>query len=368
MRDRYAPLVAYVNHRADLTYVLGEMIGELNAGHTYVGGGEYPKPRRIPMGLLGAELERDADSRCYRIARILRGQNWDKTQRSPLTEIGVDAREGDYILSVDGASTADVADIHELLVNKAGKQVTLELNSQPKTKGSRKVVVVPTDSEADLRYYGWVQGNIEKVAEATDGKVGYIHVPDMGQHGLNEFVEHFYPQIRKKALIIDVRGNGGGNVSPMLIERLRREIVMVEFARNTAPVPEPAAMIYGPMVCLCDEFSASDGDLFSYQFKKYALGKLIGKRTWGGVVGIRGSLPLLDGGYLNKPEFSRYDVEGQQWIIEGYGVEPDIVVDNDPAKEYAGIDQQLDKAIEVILEELKTQEKEIPPLPQYPVK
>ncbi len=368
MRDRYAPLVAYVNHRADLTYVLGEMIGELNAGHTYVGGGEYPKPRRIPMGLLGAELERDADSRCYRIARILRGQNWDKTQRSPLTEIGVDAREGDYILSVDGASTADVADIHELLVNKAGKQVTLELNSQPKTKGSRKVVVVPTDSEADLRYYGWVQGNIEKVAEATDGKVGYIHVPDMGQHGLNEFVEHFYPQIRKKALIIDVRGNGGGNVSPMLIERLRREIVMVEFARNAAPVPEPAAMIYGPMVCLCDEFSASDGDLFSYQFKKYALGKLIGKRTWGGVVGIRGSLPLLDGGYLNKPEFSRYDVEGQQWIIEGYGVEPDIVVDNDPAKEYAGIDQQLDKAIEVILEELKTQEKEIPPLPQYPVK
>jgi tricorn protease len=368
MRDRYAPLVAYVNHRADLTYVLGEMIGELNAGHTYVGGGEYPKPRRIPMGLLGAELERDADSRYYRIARILRGQNWDKSQRSPLTEIGVDAREGDYILSVDGASTADVADIQELLVNKAGKQVTLELNSQPKAKGSRKVVVVPTDSEADLRYYGWVQGNIEKVAEATDDKVGYIHVPDMGQHGLNEFVEHFYPQIRKKALIIDVRGNGGGNVSPMLIERLRREIVMVEFARNTAPVPEPAAMIYGPMVCLCDEFSASDGDLFSYQFKKYALGKLIGKRTWGGVVGIRGSLPLLDGGYLNKPEFSRYDVEGQQWIIEGYGVEPDIVVDNDPAREYAGIDEQLDKAIEVILEELKTQEKEIPPLPQYPVK
>ena len=147
MRDRYAPLVAYVNHRADLTYVLGEMIGELNAGHTYVGGGEYPKPRRIPMGLLGAELERDADSRCYRIARILRGQNWDKTQRSPLTEIGVDAREGDYILSVDGASTADVADIHELLVNKAGTQVTLELNSQPKTKEAL-VVGCSTDSEA----------------------------------------------------------------------------------------------------------------------------------------------------------------------------------------------------------------------------
>ncbi len=368
MRDRYAPLVSYVNHRADLTYILGEMIGELNSGHTYVGGGEYPQPKRIPMGLLGAELERNSDSGYYRIAKILRGQNWDRTKRSPLTEIGVDAREGDYIIAVDGASTADVNDIHELLINKAGKQVTLELNSQPKVKGSRKVVVVPTGSVEDLYYYGWVQGNIEKVSEATDGKVGYIHVPDMGQHGLNEFVEHFYPQIRKKALIIDVRGNGGGNVSPMLIERLRREIVMIDFARNTAPAPDPEAMIYGPMVCLCDEFSASDGDLFTYRFKKHNLGKVIGKRTWGGVVGIRGSLPLLDGGTLNKPEFSRYDVDGQKWIIEGHGVEPDIVVDNDPAKEYAGIDEQLNKAIEVILEELETQEKEIPPLPQYPVK
>ncbi len=368
MRDRYAPLVRYVNHRADLTYILGEMIGELNAGHTYVGGGEYPKPKRIPMGLLGAELERDDESGYYRIAKVLRGQNWDNGTRSPLTEIGVDASEGDYVLAIDGTSTADVNDIHELLVNKAGKQVTLELNSEPKAKGSHSTVVVPTGDQADLYYYGWVQGNIDKVSEATDGRVGYIHVPDMGVHGLNEFVEHFYPQIRKKALIIDVRGNGGGNVSPMLIERLRREIVMVDFARNTAPAPDPEAMIYGPMVCLCDEFSASDGDLFTYRFKKHNLGKVIGKRTWGGVVGIRGSLPLLDGGYLNKPEFSRYDVEGRNWIIEGYGVEPDIVVDNDPAKEYAGIDQQLNKAIEVILEELKTQEKEIPPLPQYPVK
>jgi tricorn protease len=190
----------------------------------------------------------------------------------------------------------------------------------------------------------------------------------MSARGLNEFVEHFYPQLRKKALIIDVRGNGGGNVSPMLIERLRREAVMIEFARNTGPTTEPAAMIYGPLVCLADEFSASDGDLFTYQFKKYKLGKVVGKRTWGGVVGIRGSLPLLDGGDLRKPEFSRYDVEGKKWIIEGVGVEPDIEVDNDPAQEYAGVDQQLNKAIEVILEELKTQEKEIPPLPQYPVK
>jgi tricorn protease len=368
MRERYEPLVAHVNHRADLTYVIGEMIGELNVGHTYVGGGEYPKPKRIQLGLLGAEVSRDPESGFYRIEEILPGQNWDRSTRSPLTEIGVDANEGDYILAVNGKSTDDVNNIYELLVNKAGKQVTLKLNSRPTRKGAREVVIVPTSSQADLYYYDWVQSNIEKVSEATDGKVGYIHVPDMGRRGLNEFVKYFYPQIRKKALIIDVRGNGGGNVSPMLIERLRREIVMIDFARNTAPEPDPSAMIYGPMVCLADEFSASDGDLFTYRFKKHNLGKVVGKRTWGGVVGIRGTLPLLDGGFLNKPEFSRYDVEGRKWIIEGYGVEPDIYVDNDPAKEYAGIDQQLNKAIEVILEELETKEKEIPPLPPYPVK
>lgn len=368
MRERYGPLVAHVNHRADLTYIIGEMIGELNVGHTYVGGGEYPKPKRITTGLLGAEIVRDGKSGYYRIEKILRGQNWDKAIRSPLTEIGVDASQGDYILAIDGKSTVDVDNIYELLLNKAGKQVTLKLNSKPVKKGRRDVIVVPTSSEEKLYYYEWVQTNIEKVSEATDGKVGYIHVPDMGRYGLNEFVKNFYPQIRKKALIIDVRGNGGGNVSPMLIERLRREVAMIEFARNTAPEPDPYSMIYGPMVCLADEFSASDGDLFTYQFKKYKLGKVIGKRTWGGVVGIRGTLPLLDGGYLRKPEFSRYDVEGKKWIIEGYGVEPDIYVDNDPAKEYAGIDEQLNKAIEVILEELKTQEKEIPPLPTYPVR
>ncbi|HNR97927.1 MAG TPA: PDZ domain-containing protein [Planctomycetota bacterium] len=368
VRARYEPLVAHVNHRADLTYVLGEMIGELNAGHTYVGGGESPAPGRIPLGLLGAELVRDAETGYCRIARILRGENWARSSRSPLTEIGVEVREGDYILAIDGRSTAEVENPYELLVNKADKQVALKVNSKPELEGSRDTIVMPAASEENLYYYAWVRGNIEKVAKATGGKVGYLHVPDMGAPGLNEFVKHFYPQIRKKALIIDVRGNGGGNVSPMLIERLRREIVMIDFARNTIPAPDPEEMIYGPMVCLADEFSASDGDLFTYRFKRHKLGKVIGKRTWGGVIGIRGTLPLLDGGYLNKPEFSRYSVDGKSWIIEGEGVEPDIVVDNDPAQEYAGVDQQLDKAIEVILEELKTKEKTIPPLPPYPVK
>ncbi|MFB0516266.1 MAG: S41 family peptidase, partial [Candidatus Neomarinimicrobiota bacterium] len=367
VRKRYAPLVEHVNHRADLTYIIGELIGELNIGHTYVGGGDYPQPDRIKTGLLGAELERDA-SGYYRIKRILKGENWNDPRRSPLTEVGVGAREGDFILVVNGKSTKEMINIYEHLVNSVGKQVTLTLNEQPRLKGSREVVVRPIEDEQELYYYNWVQTNIEKVDQATKGKVGYLHIPDMGQYGLNEFVKHYYPQLTKKALIIDVRGNGGGNVSPMIIERLRREIAMITIARNTSPAVNPDGTLWGPMIMIADEFSASDGDIVVYRFKKYGLGKVVGKRTWGGVVGIRGSLPLLDGGYLYKPEFSRYDVEGTEWIMEGRGVEPDIYVDNDPVQEFAGIDQQLNRAIAEILKDLETQEKTIPEPPPYPIK
>lgn len=368
VRKKYEPLVAYVNTRADLTFILGEIIAELSNSHTYVGGGDEPKVDRIPLGLLGAQLEQDASSKFYRIKKILKGENWDKAVRSPLTEIGVNAKEGDYIVAVDGKPTNAMTNIYESLVNTVGKQVRLKLNSEPSEKGAREVTVIPIGDEAELYYYNWVEENTRKVDEATKGKVGYVHIPDMGEHGLNEFVKHFYPQLRKKAIIIDVRGNGGGFVSQLVIERLRREIAMIDMARNTAPTTGPGDMVWGPKVCLIDEFAASDGDIFPYRFKKYDLGKLIGKRTWGGVIGIRGTLPLLDGGYLFKPEFAPYDATGKGWIIEGHGVDPDIVVDNDPAKEYAGIDEQLNKAIEVILDELKTQEKTVPPIPDYPNK
>jgi tricorn protease len=366
IRRNYEPLVSFVRHRADLTYIIGEMISELNAGHTYVGGGDMPKKERIPLGLLGAVIDKDTTSGYYRIIRILKGQNWDKEIRSPLTEIGVDAREGDYILAVDGKPTNKMQDIYESLVNTAGKQVKLKLNSKPEEAGSRETVVVPIADEQPLYYYAWVQGNLEKVEKATQGRVGYIHIPDMQVNGLNEFVRYFYPQFRKEALIVDVRGNGGGNVSPMLIERLRREAAMIDIARNTAPSFNPGGLIPGPKVCLMDEFSASDGDIFPYRFRYYKLGKLIGKRSWGGVVGIRGTLPIVDGGYLNRPEFSRYDVAGKEWIMEGHGVDPDIVVDNDPAREYAGIDEQLNKAIDVILQEMKSEPVKLPPPPPYP--
>ncbi|MBP1678105.1 MAG: hypothetical protein H6Q29_16 [Bacteroidetes bacterium] len=368
MKRRYAALLPYVNHRADLTYIIGEMIGELNLGHAYVGGGDYPKAPRVPMGFLGARLERDPDTKYFRIREILKGQNWERDLRSPLTEIGVNAKEGDYVLAVDGKSTSEMIDIAEALVNKAGKQVTLTLNSSPRISGSRTTVVVPIDDERELYYHRWVQGNIEKVSKATGGKVGYVHIPDMGVGGLNQFVKYYYPQIRRDGLVVDVRGNGGGNVSPQIIERLRREIAMVEIARNTSYAPDPDGAIIGPKVMLLDEFSASDGDIVAYRFKKHGIGPVIGKRSWGGVVGIRGTLPLLDGGFLNRPEFSRYDVDGKEWIMEGKGVEPDIYVDNDPAKEFAGDDEQLNKAIEVIKDLMAKNPPKLAPPPPYPDK
>ncbi len=368
IRKTYEQLLPSVNHRTDLTYIIGEMIGELNVGHAYVGGGDYPKPERVSTGLLGARVERDRTTGYYKIARILRGQNWDKSLRSPLTEIGVRAHEGDYILAVDGKSTSGMKDLYEALVNTTGKQVTLTLSGKADTTGSWTTVVIPTGSEQQLYYFDWVQGNIKKVSDATNGKVGYVHIPDMGMPGLNEFAKYFYPQFAKEGLIVDVRGNGGGNVSPQIIERLRREIAMIDIARNAARNVNPGGMILGPKVLLLNEFSASDGDIVAYRFKTYKLGPVVGKRSWGGVVGIRGSLPLLDGGSLNRPEFSRYDVAGKEWIMEGVGVEPDIMVDNDPAREFAGVDEQLNKGIELVREELRKNPVTLPPPPPYPDK
>jgi tricorn protease len=368
IRARYEPLLAHVNHRADLTYVLGEMIGELNLGHCYVGGGDYPKAERIPMGLLGAQITLDPASGYYRIQKILKGQNWEKGLRSPLTDIGVNAQEGDYILALNGQPANRLVDLYAALVDTVGKQVTLKLNHEPREEGAWTTVVVPIADERPLYYYNWVQKNLDRVSEATGGQVGYVHIPNMGVDGLNEFIKYYYPQTYKQGLIVDVRGNGGGNVSPQIIERLRREMAMITVARNASINVDPAGMVLGPKVMLLDEFSASDGDIVAYRFKKYKLGPVIGKRSWGGVVGIRGSLPLLDGGYLNRPEFSRYDVEGKEWIMEGVGVEPDIPVDNDPAREYSGVDDQLEKAIAVIKEELAKHPVKLPLPPPFPDK
>ncbi|PYL33228.1 MAG: protease, partial [Verrucomicrobia bacterium] len=366
LRDKYAALLPFVNHRNDLTYLLGELIAELNNGHTYVAGGERPDTPRIKLGLLGAEFSRDPATRAYRIERILPGENWDKKTRSPLTDVGVDVKPGDYILAINNTPVSTLPNLYDALIGTADKQVILRVNSKPTDAGARDVILMPTDNEAPLYYLDWVQKNIDYVNKKTGGEVGYLHIPDMGQPGLNEFTKLYFPQIRKHALIVDVRGNGGGFVSPLVIERLRRALVMVGIARNGMPQTDPPQTFTGPMVTLTNEFSASDGDIFPYRFKSLGLGKLIGKRTWGGVIGIRESLPLADGGQFFKPEFAPYSKDGKQWIVEGRGVDPDIVVDNDPGKEFKGEDQQLDRAIQEIQEELKTKRYELPPPPPWP--
>ncbi|PYI70725.1 MAG: hypothetical protein DMF08_10625 [Verrucomicrobia bacterium] len=361
-----AALLPFVNHRNDLTYLLGELIGELNIGHAYVGGGERPDTPRIKLGLLGAELSRDPATRAYRIDRILPGENWDKKTRSPFTDIGVNVKPGDYILAINNTPVSSLPNLYDALIGTAGKQVILRVNSKPTDAGGRDVTIVPTDDEGPLYYIDWVQRNIDYVTKKTGGEVGYIHVPDMGQPGLNEFTKLYFPQIRKHALIVDVRGNGGGFVSPLVIERLRRALVMIGIARNGMPQSDPSQTFTGPMVTLINEFSASDGDIFPYRFKSLGLGKLIGKRTWGGVTGIRESLPLVDGGQFFKPEFAIYSKDAKQWIVEGHGVDPDIVVDNDPGKEFKGEDQQLDRAIQEMQDELRTKRFDLPSPPPWP--
>ncbi len=368
MHDKYAPLLPYVNHRDDLTYLIGEMIGELNVGHAYVNSGDRPSVPKIPMGLLGARFSRDK-SGYYRIDSILSGESWNKTLVSPLRASGVNAKVGEYIISINGTSLKDVDNIYQTLIAKAGQIVEIEINGSATNTGARKVLVKPIADESSLYYHEWVQQNIAKVTAASGGRIGYVHIPDMGPEGLNQFARYFYPQLDKEALIIDDRGNGGGNVSPMIIERLLRQPGLGTMWRNakTASI-KPDAHV-GPKVCLIDQYSASDGDLFPWQFKHYGIGPLIGQRTWGGVVGISGSLPFIDGGDMRKPEFAHFAADGSSFIIEGEGVHPDIEVVNDPYAEYQGIDDQLTRGIKVLLDKLAEGGKTgVPPIPPFPNK
>ena len=362
IRAKYEVLVPYAQTRLDLNYIIGGMIGELACGHAYVNPGEYKKPERISMGLLGAELSRDK-SGFFRIEKILPGAPYSESLRSPLTEPGLGVEEGDYIVAVDGVSTATVDNIYQLLVGKANVLTELSVSKKASKEGARKVVVSPIANEYPLYHYNWVQKNIQTVEKATNGRVGYIYIPDMGPEGLNEFARYFYPQLDKEALIIDDRANGGGNVSPMIIERLLRKpyrMTMYRTSSRTGTIPD--ATQYGPKVLLINKYSASDGDLFPWSFKANQLGTVIGTRTWGGIVGISGSLPYMDGTDIRVPFFTNYDAKTGQWIVENHGVDPDILIDNDPVREAAGEDQQLLKAIEVALEQLKDRQ----PLPGVP--
>ncbi|MDR1332121.1 MAG: PDZ domain-containing protein [Tannerella sp.] len=361
MKAKYAVLVPHVKNRLDLNYVIGEMIGELNCGHAYITTGEMERPERIKTGLLGAEVSRDK-SGFFRLEKIYRGETWSQSLRSPLTEPGIKARAGDYIVAIDGIPTNSVNDLYALLAGKANVPTELSLNSAASPDGAEKIVILPLEEEYSLIHYQWVKNNIEKVDKASGGKIGYIYIPDMGVDGLNEFARYFYPQLDKEGLIIDDRANGGGNVSPMILERLSREPYrMTMYRGSTRNGTVPDAVQAGPKVCLINKYSASDGDLFPWGFRALGLGKLIGTRTWGGIVGISGSLPFIDGTDIRVPFFTSYDMNGE-WIIENHGVDPDILIDNDPLREWNGEDQQLDRAIEEVMKDLKTRK----PLPKTP--
>ena len=361
MKKKYGVLLPYVKNRQDLTYLIGEMIGELNCGHAYVNTGETNRPQRIKTGLLGAEISRDK-SGFFRLEKILPGESWSPALRSPLTEPGIEAQVGDFIVAIDGVPTNTVNDLYALLVGKAGVPTELSLNGKAQLNGARKVVIRPLEEEYSLYHYQWVKNNIEKVDKASGGKIGYIYIPDMGVDGLNEFAKYFYPQLDKEGLIIDDRANGGGNVSPMILERLAREPYRMTMRRgSTRNGTVPDAVLVGPKVCLINKYSASDGDLFPWGFRALKLGKLIGTRTWGGIVGITASLPFIDGTDVRVPFFTSYDMNGN-WMVENEGVEPDILIDNDPVKEWNGEDEQLNRAIEEVMKELKNRK----PLPKTP--
>lgn len=361
--DKYAQMLPYVNHRDDLTYLIGEMIGELNCGHAYITSGDKPSISRIPTGLLGAKYSKDAQTGAFRIDEIFEGASWSSSLVSPLEAPGVEAKVGEYIVEVNEIPSSSLLDVNQALIGKVDKTVSIKLASDAKGTNARKVYVKPISDESQLAYYQWVKGNIEKVDKLSGGQIGYIHIPDMSLEGWEMFVRLYYNQLDKKALIIDDRMNGGGNVSPIILERLQREVYRMNMYSNfNINLTVPNEAFYGPMVCLIDKYSSSDGDLFPYGFRKLGLGKIIGKRSWGGIVGISGSRQFVDGQDMRTPFFTSYSTDGE-WIIEGHGVDPDIDVDINPFEDYLGKDAQIERAVEELLKEIPNWK----PLPSTPV-
>ncbi len=368
LREQYRPQLQHVAHRSDLNYVLSEMVSELSVGHAYIQGGDWDSPDRPQSALLGARFELDEGSGRYRISTIFEGDNQEDKYRSPLTEIGVDVSVGDYVLAINGEELQAPENPFRLLQNRAGAPLTLSVNDRPSLNGSREVTINAITSELALKYYTWVEAKRRYVQEKTDGRIGYMHLPDMGGDGIQEFIKWYYGQIRKEGMIIDVRGNGGGNVSAMIIERLSRDLLSTGFNRTQDwPDTYPGTVFYGHLVCLINETSASDGDIFPAMFRAAGLGPLIGKRTWGGVVGISGHGPLIDGGVVLVPQYATNDIDGS-YIIEGRGVAPDIEVQNSPKSIIEGQDLQLDRGIEVVMEAVRTDPKKLPERPAPPVK
>jgi tricorn protease len=366
MKKRYGSLLPYVVDRNDLNYIIGEMIAELNSSHTYVGGGDIEQPKVINVGLLGCDYE--VANGYYRFKKIYKGGVWDNLEiRSPLLEPGVDVKEGDYLLAVNNLPLNIKEDPWAAFQGLAGETVTLTVNSKPDLEGARKILVKPLSSEARLRNLAWIEGNREKVDKETDGKAGYVYVPNTGIEGQSELVRQYSAQYTKDAMIIDERFNSGGQIPDRFIELLDRPILSHWARRDFKSGQTPVVACPGPKVMLINGWSGSGGDAFPYYFKEEKVGKLIGKRTWGGLIGYGGNPQLIDGGFLSAPSFGIWDTSGH-WTVEGYGVDPDYEVTDNPAELAKGNDEQLEKAIQVINEELQNNPVKKLHKPKYPNK
>lgn len=365
-KTKYQAFLPHVATRADLNRVMQWMFSELSVGHHRVGGGDDPnEPRNVPGGLLGADFE-VANGR-YRLKKVYGGLNWNPQLRAPLTEPGVNARAGEYLLAVNGRDLRPPTNVYSLFENTSGKIVEITLGPNADGSGARTVQVVPIGNEAALRNRDWVEGNLKKVDDATNGQVAYVYVPNTAGAGHTYFKRYFYPQVTKQAVIVDERFNGGGSVADYYIDILRRPFIAYWAMRYGEDLPTPFASIQGPKAMIIDETAGSGGDLLPWMFRKFDMGPLIGKRTWGGLVGTLGFPELMDGGSVTAPNLAIW-TEEDGWVVENEGVPPDIEVEQTPADVIAGRDPQLEKAIEVVMAELKKNPPTDPKRPAYPVR
>ena len=365
MREKYARLLPYLSHRADLDFIFGELVGEANAGHTYVNWGDFPRVPRLDTGLLGAELLADARAGRYRISKIYGGENWNESTRSPLTEQGVDVRAGDYLIALNGSEVTVRDNPYVFLENTAGRKISIKVNAFADAAGAREYWIKPVKSELGLFYLDWVRSRRELVDRLSGGRIGYIHVPDTSIQGNTELYKGMYAYKNKEALIIDERYNGGGFIPVVMTELLARKTLNYWGLRGLELNPDPGVAHDGPKVMLINGYSSSGGDAFPYYFKKSKLGLLIGTRTWGGLIGLSGNPDFADGGSLSVPTFGFVDSDGR-WAVEGEGVAPDIEVIDRPELVAAGHDPCVEKAVEVLLEQLERKPVKKPVMPAEP--
>jgi tricorn protease len=364
MKARYGALVPYVAHRSDLDFLFGEMMGELEAGHTYVASGDEPKVPRVLGGMLGAELVADPSGR-YRIARIYPGENWDDAYRSPLTETGVQVKEGSFLLAIDGHDLRTSDNPYRLLENKAGVPVVLSVSDRAAGPG-RDVTVRPVSSELNLFYLDWVRSRMALADKLSGGKVGYIHLPDTAAAGNRMLQKMFYAQSSKPALIVDDRYNGGGFIPDRMIEYFSRRTLAYWARRGIDEMSTPGFAHDGPKAMLINGYSASGGDALPFFFREQKLGPLVGTRTWGGLIGLSGNPSLMDGGAVQVPAFRVYDPAGK-WVVENEGVSPDVEVIDLPERRIAGGDPSLEAAVALLMKELEKNPGGRPAVPAPPV-